>query len=127
MLPAAAEEHGIPVCGFLGEECVTIELHPELEELHHRWGMGGALLHGAARGVGHAKGGHWCASVSPIEQLAYGIARTAIITDRHHMVLLHDDVVPPCSAGAGTTSRWLGWRSRWSMWWRAPRCASCSS
>ncbi|GAB4817962.1 hypothetical protein N2152v2_005008 [Parachlorella kessleri] len=32
-----AETHGIPICGFLGEECVTIELHPEIEELHHRY------------------------------------------------------------------------------------------
>lgn len=32
----ATEQHGIPCCGFLGEECITLELHPELEELHHR-------------------------------------------------------------------------------------------
>ena len=28
--------HDVPVCGFLGEQCVTNKLHPELEELHHR-------------------------------------------------------------------------------------------
>lgn len=30
--------HNVPVCGFLGEECVTHAMHPELEELHHRCG-----------------------------------------------------------------------------------------
>ncbi|KAL4419005.1 hypothetical protein ABPG77_000870 [Micractinium sp. CCAP 211/92] len=30
-------EHDVPVCGFLGEECVTHKMHPELEELHHRY------------------------------------------------------------------------------------------
>lgn len=30
--------HDVPVCGFLGETCVTHRMHPELEELHHRWG-----------------------------------------------------------------------------------------
>ncbi len=34
-------EHDVPVCGFLGEECVTHKMHPELEELHHRWGRAG--------------------------------------------------------------------------------------
>ncbi|PSC68822.1 Haloacid dehalogenase-like hydrolase family isoform 2 [Micractinium conductrix] len=29
--------HDVPVCGFLGEQCVTNKLHPELEELHHRY------------------------------------------------------------------------------------------
>lgn len=29
-------QHDVPVCGFLGEECVTHRMHPELEELHHR-------------------------------------------------------------------------------------------
>lgn len=33
-------EHGIPLCGFLGEECVTLEMAPELEELHHRQAVG---------------------------------------------------------------------------------------
>lgn len=34
--------HDVPVCGFLGEECVTHKMHPELEELHHRRAGGGA-------------------------------------------------------------------------------------
>ena len=29
--------HDVPVCGFLGEHCVTNKMHPELEELHTRW------------------------------------------------------------------------------------------
>jgi hypothetical protein len=29
--------HDVPLCGFLGEECVTHKMHPELEELHYRW------------------------------------------------------------------------------------------
>ncbi|KAL4430812.1 hypothetical protein ABPG75_006068 [Micractinium tetrahymenae] len=30
-------QHDVPLCGFLGEECVTHKMHPELEELHHRY------------------------------------------------------------------------------------------
>lgn len=36
-----AATHDVPVCGFLEEECVTHKMHPELEELHHRWGRQG--------------------------------------------------------------------------------------
>lgn len=32
-----AATHDVPVCGFLEEECVTHKMHPELEELHHRY------------------------------------------------------------------------------------------
>lgn len=32
-----AQRHSIPLCGFLGEECVTLEMTQELEELHHRY------------------------------------------------------------------------------------------
>ena len=36
--------HDVPLCGFLGEECVTHKMHPELEELHHRWVLRSLLL-----------------------------------------------------------------------------------
>jgi hypothetical protein len=29
-----AMENDIPVVAFLGDECVTLAMHPELEELH---------------------------------------------------------------------------------------------
>lgn len=32
-----AEQHNVPICGFLGDTCMTIRMHPELEELHHRY------------------------------------------------------------------------------------------
>ena len=42
-----AAAHDVPVCGFLEEECLTHKMHPELEELHHRWV--GVAQRGAAR------------------------------------------------------------------------------
>ena len=29
-----AYENDIPICAFLGDECVTIKMTPELEQLH---------------------------------------------------------------------------------------------
>lgn len=32
-----AQNQGVSVCGFLGEECVTIEMTPEVQQLHSRY------------------------------------------------------------------------------------------
>ena len=30
-----AQEHGVPLCAFLGDECATLQMHPELEVHPH--------------------------------------------------------------------------------------------
>lgn len=46
---------GVPLCGFREEECVTLRLHEELLELHHRWA-------GRGRQPGSAAGHVWAGS-----------------------------------------------------------------
>lgn len=57
-----AAAHSLPVCGFLEEECLAQAMHPELQELHHRWasvGLGGWVA-GTCRGGVPAIGSTLC-------------------------------------------------------------------